>query len=52
MKMKMKKNKRKICEEREELLLGVSYCNSLESAFHVSKVSLPSYPEFWISLGR
>jgi hypothetical protein len=46
-----RKEEKKICEEGEELLLGVSYYNNLENNFNVSKVSLPSCPKFWISSG-
>lgn len=46
------KKKKKRWEDREEFLLHVSYYDSLESNFHVLKVSLPGYLEFWISLGK
>lgn len=50
----MKRNSEKKIKKRWEDMeeLHVSYCDSLESNFHVSKVSLPGCLNFQISFGR
>jgi hypothetical protein len=48
-KQKQKIEKKKKRWEGEELPSGGRYFDSMETNFHVSKVSFPSYLQFWIS---